>query len=94
MSKILRMYPIRTTRRKWDIKLYRYHNCTEYCGIKVVNDYEYPEQLLIIDNPNYKNNKCEIESFDSYNVASCIKRFCAFFFNFEDLKCVFIISIL
>ena len=53
------MYPIRTTRRKWDIKLYRYHNCTEYCGIKVVNDYEYPEQLLIIDNPNYKNNKCE-----------------------------------
>ena len=59
MKKILRIYPIRTTRKKWDIKLYRYHNCTENCNIKFIADTEYHDQILIINNPYYKDGKCE-----------------------------------
>ena len=58
-NNIRRIYPIRTTRRKWDIKLYKYHNCTEYCNIVFTIDNEYPDQILIINNSKYINGRCE-----------------------------------
>ena len=51
-----RVYPIRTTRKNWDIPLYCYHECNEErCAKKyIILDDNYHE----VDNPDYVNNKC------------------------------------
>ena len=56
---IVRAYPIRTTRCKWDIKLYKYHECSSRCNINFINDPNTPNQILITYNPKYENGKCE-----------------------------------
>ena len=59
---INRVYPIRTTRNKWKIPLFCYHKCSEECNILIIenncsSDSE-NENYIIIDNPDYKDNKC------------------------------------
>ena len=61
-NKKIRIYPIRTTRNQWNIKLYRYHNCSDQCKINIIEDSEYPDEILLITNPSYKDGKC-----DKYN---------------------------
>ena len=58
-NKIIRIYPIRTSRRKWEIKLYKYHLCNESCNIKFELDDDNPEQIIITRNPEYADGKCE-----------------------------------
>lgn len=57
MRNVLRIYPIRTTRKKWGIKLFKPHKCGEYCSMNIQridsND------LLITTNPSYVDGKCE-----------------------------------
>ena len=55
-NKIFRIYPIRTSRNKWKIKLHRIHICTSNCKIKIINEFD---NLLIINNPYFKDGKCE-----------------------------------
>jgi len=55
---ILRVYPIRITRKKWNIKVYNYHKCSEHCKIKFLHDKEFPDQILITNNQDYKDGKC------------------------------------
>ena len=64
-DKIIRRYPIRKTRKKWNIKLYSRHICSEFCDIKILRDARIPTQLFIMNNPFYKNGKCE-----KYNIIS------------------------
>jgi len=59
MNKIIRVYPIRTTRKKWKIPLYCYHNCSENCNILLVNDNENNDYVLL-ENPDYNNGKCSL----------------------------------
>lgn len=56
MNKIIRVYPIRTTRKKWKIPLYCHHNCSENCNIILVNDNN--NDYVLLENPDYKNGKC------------------------------------
>ena len=56
MSNISRVYPIRTTRRRWNIPLFSYHKCTNDCNIIVVSDNS--NQYVLLENPDYKNGKC------------------------------------
>ena len=56
---ILRTYPIRTSRNKWEIKLYSQHKCNENCNIHFENDKDFPDQIIVTNNPNYIDNKCE-----------------------------------
>jgi len=59
MNKIIRIYPIRTSRKKWEIKLYQHHLCTENCNIKISIADDNPNEIIISHNPLYINNKCE-----------------------------------
>lgn len=56
-DKIIRVYPIRTTRKKWNINLFKNHICTQLCNIKLETNNE--NELIIKNNPNFKNGKCE-----------------------------------
>lgn len=74
------IYPIRTTRKKWKIPLFCYHECGEYCQrIFVSQDsglgyYNYNE----IDNPDFIDGKCsklnKLEdtyiNFESFNIEN------------------------
>lgn len=51
-----RVYPIRTTRKKWNIPLFSYHNCNNDCNIIIVNDES--NQYVILENPNFIDGKC------------------------------------
>ena len=53
----MRIYPIRTTRNKWIIKIYCYHKCTTGCETILINRDEYFEVII---NPNYNHvyNHC------------------------------------
>jgi hypothetical protein len=57
-SKIVRVYPIRTTRRKWKIPIFCYHKCEEYCSIKITRDINNLNQIMFIENTDYKDGKC------------------------------------
>ena len=54
---MIRVYPIRTSRKKWKIPLYCYHNCSENCNIILVNNNENNDYLLL-ENPDYKDGIC------------------------------------
>ena len=55
-NKILRVYPIRKTRKRWDIRLFRIHKCNEKCkyDISIENNI-----INIKDNLVYKEGKCD-----------------------------------
>jgi len=59
-NNILRTYPTRTSRNKWEIKLLSQHKCDESCNIRFENDINFPEQILVTNNPEFIDNKCEI----------------------------------
>jgi hypothetical protein len=56
-------YPIRFTRRRWNIPLFCTHKCDENCNILIVtnNNNEY----ILIENPEYSDGKCNF-----YNILS------------------------
>ena len=57
MSNILnRVYPIRFNKNKWKIPLFCNHICNENCNIVILLTDE--NEYLILNNPNYINNKC------------------------------------
>jgi hypothetical protein len=53
----MRIYPIRTTRNKWNIKIFCYHTCSESCETIIINRGDYVEVRL---NPSYVNNACRL----------------------------------
>ena len=55
-KKITRVYPVRTTRDRWRIPLFCYHNCNESCNIIIINDTTY--EYKIAENPDYKDGMC------------------------------------
>lgn len=57
-----RVYPLRLTRKKWDIRLFCRHICSENCNITLVNNNETDNQILIVNNPEYIDGKCENNS--------------------------------
>lgn len=72
---LLRIYPIRTTRRKWVIKLYNIHKCTYGCNIIISNYLDDPDQIIVSNNPLYIEGKCE-----KYKI---IQRTCIRISNFD-----------
>lgn len=57
-SYVSHVYPIRTTRNKWKIPLYCYHECSENCNIVLVNDNN--NDYVLVDNPDYKDGICSL----------------------------------
>jgi hypothetical protein len=45
--------------KHWNIKLYNYHKCSEHCRIKFIQDKEFPDQILLINNPDYNDGRCK-----------------------------------
>lgn len=60
MNDLVRVYPIRTTRKEWSIPIYCYHHCNTRCSQIYILDEENPPTIryTLVDNPNYKNGKC------------------------------------
>jgi hypothetical protein len=58
MKDIVRVYPIRTTKKEWDIPLFCYHNCTKSCSHIIIKDESDIRRYILVDNPNYINNEC------------------------------------
>ena len=56
MNNQIRIYPIRKTRKKWNINLYKYHSCSEACNTLVLSG---NSQLILTTNPHFKNGICE-----------------------------------
>lgn len=69
---MLRIYPIRTTRNNWNIKLYSEHKCSENCDIIMEIDENDSEQLIIKHNPTFIDGKCE---FSDKTIQTCIRIF-------------------
>ena len=67
---MLRIYPIRTTRNNWSIKLYSEHKCCENCDIIMEIDENDSEQLIIKHNPTFIDGKCE---FSDKTIQTCIR---------------------
>ena len=81
-NNILRTYPIRTSRNKWEIKLFSQHKCNESCSIRFENDISFPDQILIMNNPKFIDNKCEI-----YNkIGKTFVRFAYFNYDTSELN--------
>jgi hypothetical protein len=55
-NKIIRVYPVRTSRDKWNIKLFKTHKCTELCDINLETN---GNELIITNNPNFRDGKCD-----------------------------------
>ena len=55
----MRIYPIRTTRDKWNIHIFCYHKCSPECETVAVDRGGYIEVSL---NPFYINNVCNLEN--------------------------------
>lgn len=63
---IVRVYPIRKTKKEWDIPIHCYHICTQRCAKVYVRDTGETStgtiRYILVDNPNYINNKCQMYS--------------------------------
>jgi hypothetical protein len=62
MSKIIRNYPIRLSKNKYNIPIYSLHKCTILCSyiISCIYNTNIEENTIILEiNKNYINNKCE-----------------------------------
>lgn len=55
---IVRVYPIRTTQKEWEIPLHCYHKCTERCSQIYIRDSNLPGRFILVDNPDYIEEKC------------------------------------
>jgi len=58
-SKIVRVYPIRTTRKSWKIPLFCFHECGEHCRIRMVPDELEPNSVWLMENTDYVDGKCK-----------------------------------
>lgn len=59
---MIRIYPIRTSRNNWNIKLYSKHTCNINCDIIMEIDENDPQQLILKHNPKFINGKCDLYS--------------------------------
>ena len=61
INDIVRVYPIRTTKKEWNIPLHCYHICTERCSRMYIIDPTYLNTLryILVNNPTYVNNQCQ-----------------------------------
>lgn len=63
---IVRVYPIRKTKKEWSIPIHCYHVCTQRCAQVYVRDTEETSpntiRYILVDNPDYINNKCPMHS--------------------------------
>lgn len=57
---IVRVYPIRTTKKEWNIPIYCYHQCNQRCSQMYVREETNDNTIryILVDNPDYINNKC------------------------------------
>ena len=55
MTKIVRVYPIRKTKKEWNIPFYCYHLCTQRCTqIYMRERVSYRSiRYILVDNPDY-----------------------------------------
>jgi len=63
-EQIKRIYPIRTTRNKWNIPLFSCHKCNTNCNIMLITENN-SENYFFKENPNYKDGKCSM--YDKIN---------------------------
>lgn len=61
-SRLVRIYPIRTTRNSWNIPLFCYHRCGDTCRTRLVDDSDNPDQLILMENPDYRDGRCSCEN--------------------------------
>ena len=52
----MRIYPIRTSRNKWTIKIYGFHECNQGCETVIFHSGDYVDVRI---NPTYINNVCD-----------------------------------
>jgi hypothetical protein len=55
-NKIVRVYPIRMTRKSWEIPLFCFHKCGKHCRIIIVPD---NLEFLIMENKYYVDGQCQ-----------------------------------
>ena len=81
-NNILRTYPTRTSRNKWEIKLFSQHKCNESCNISFENDENFPEQILVTNNPKFIDGKCDMHN----NIEKTFIRFAYFDYDTSRLN--------
>ena len=64
MTKIVRVYPIRKTKKEWNIPFYCYHLCTQRCSQINLRERISSRSIryILVDNPDYVNHKCQLNT--------------------------------
>jgi hypothetical protein len=64
MSDIIRIYPIRTSKKKWKIPIYCYHKCGPICGLRFTFNVNLNNNIGVTTNLDYLKHgeKCNIKS--------------------------------
>ena len=57
---MIRIYPIRTTKSKWNIFFYSKHQCSSKCEYFIENDENL--ELSILKNPEFKEGFCKLNN--------------------------------
>lgn len=59
-NNIVRVYPIRTSKKEWIVPLHCYHVCTPRCARMYVRDQSdlSIDRYILVDNPEYADDKC------------------------------------
>lgn len=60
---MIRVYPIRKTKRSWKIPIYGYHECDESCSHIFIEDPNITNRIVLSENVEYKDGKC-----NKYNI--------------------------
>ena len=55
---MIRVYPIRKTKRSWKIPIYGYHECDESCSHIFIVDPDNINRIELSENSEYKDGKC------------------------------------
>jgi len=84
-----RIYPIRTTKNKWKIKLHKIHFCNSNCKIKIIKEHD---SLVLINNPDYKDEKCQnygkikktLINISQFNEDNCLVDDNGVLFNYDS----------
>lgn len=63
---IVRVYPIRKTKKEWEIPIHCYHVCTQRCAQMYTRDPDESSpntiRYILVDNPDYIDNKCPMHA--------------------------------
>ena len=54
----LRVYPLRLTKRRWQIPIHVRHECSDRCARMFVRDPDAPYRYILQNNPDYRDGKC------------------------------------